>query len=216
MKRIQNAPLQLFFLLLLLFSFTAMACQLGSALEATPTPRAREEEPEAEPEPTEEPPTVAAPTPEPEEPEVEEPIVPEEVIAPIERLQAATVQIFAKQVTNGRLQTIWTGSGTILSPDGVILTNAHVAAPSAPGLATLYNDPELLFGEEPDQLVVASSDSADRPHRTVHRRTGRRRWLAGPRRHQNHRRSGRQSAGHRYAQSAFCGDWRCQQHPPGR
>lgn len=99
MKRIQNAPLQLFFLLLLLFSFTAMACQLGSALEATPTPRAREEEPEAEPEPTEEPPTVAAPTPEPEEPEVEEPIVPEEVIAPIERLQAATVQIFAKQVT---------------------------------------------------------------------------------------------------------------------
>ncbi|MCA9899314.1 MAG: trypsin-like peptidase domain-containing protein [Ardenticatenaceae bacterium] len=163
MKRIQNAPLQLFFLLLLLFSFTAMACQLGSALEATPTPRAREEEPEAEPEPTEEPPTVAAPTPEPEEPEVEEPIVPEEVIAPIERLQAATVQIFAKQVTNGRLQTIWTGSGTILSPDGVILTNAHVAAPSAPGLATLYNDPELLFGEEPDQLVVALSDSADRP-----------------------------------------------------
>jgi putative serine protease PepD len=84
-------------------------------------------------------------------------------VAPIERLQAATVQIYAKQVVNGRLQTIWTGSGTILSPDGVILTNAHVAAPSAPGLATLYNDPELLFGEEPDQLVVALSDSADRP-----------------------------------------------------
>ncbi|MBK7894134.1 MAG: serine protease [Candidatus Promineifilaceae bacterium] len=164
MKRCQNAPLQLLFLLLLLFSFTAMACQLGAALEATPTPRAREEaEPEAEPDPTEVPPTVAAPTPEPEEPAVEEPIVPEAVVAPIERLQAATVQIFAKQVVNGRLQTIWTGSGTILSPDGVILTNAHVAAPSAPGLATLYNDPELLFGEEPDQLVVALSDSADRP-----------------------------------------------------
>lgn len=163
MKKIQNAPFRLLFLLLLLFSFTSLACQLGSALEATPTPRARDTDDDDDgdrPEPTDEPeptPAVAEPTPESgDDNDVSD-------VAPIERLQAATVQIFAKQVINGRLQTIWTGSGTLISPDGVILTNAHVAAPTSPGLATLYNDPELLFGEEPDQLVVALSESADRP-----------------------------------------------------
>ncbi len=163
MKRSQNSPFQLLFLLLLLFAFTSMACQLGAALEATPTPRAREDNDEGdEPTPTAEPetpPVATEPAPEPDE-DTNNTIG---EAAPIERLQAATVQIFAKQVINGRLQTIWTGSGTILSPDGVILTNAHVAAPTSPGLATLYNDPELLFGEEPDQLVVALSKSADQP-----------------------------------------------------
>ena len=42
MKRIQNSPLAHLFLLLLLFSFTSLACQLGAALEATPTPRVRD------------------------------------------------------------------------------------------------------------------------------------------------------------------------------
>ncbi|MBK8900366.1 MAG: trypsin-like peptidase domain-containing protein [Anaerolineaceae bacterium] len=166
MKRIQNSPLQLLFLLLILFSFTSFACQLGTALEATPTPRSRErdDEDEDEPEPTEEPEaTPVAATPVAAEPAPEPEVEPSGEPAPIERLQAATVQIFAKQVINGRLQTIWTGSGTIISPNGVILTNAHVAAPLSPGLATLYNDPELLFGEEPDQLVVALSASADLP-----------------------------------------------------
>ncbi|MAT98457.1 MAG: hypothetical protein CL608_15035 [Anaerolineaceae bacterium] len=154
MRRIQDSPFQLLFLLLLLFSFTAMACQLGAALEATPTPRARDDDDDGdEPEPT---PVVVEPTAAPEE-------APSSEVAPIERLQVATVQIFAKQVINGRLQTIWTGSGTIISPDGVILTNAHVAAPTSPGLATLYNDPELLFGEQPDTLVVALSETADQP-----------------------------------------------------
>lgn len=161
MKRIQHSPLQLLFLLMMLFAFTSFACQLGAALEATPTPRSRDrdEADEDEPEPTEEPeatPVAAEPTPVPE-------VEPSGEPAPIERLQAATVQIFAKQVINGRLQTIWTGSGTIVSPDGVILTNAHVAAPTSSGLAMLYNDPELLFGEEPDQLVVALSASVDLP-----------------------------------------------------
>ena len=155
MKQFQNSPFKWLFLLLLLFSFTSLACQLGAALEATPTPRAREREEAVAPGATDVPdptPLAAAPTPD-----------SSSAVTPIEQLQAATVQIFAKQVTNGRLQTIWTGSGTIVSADGVILTNAHVAAPTSPGLATLYNDPELLFGEEPDQLVVALSDSADRP-----------------------------------------------------
>ena len=163
MKRIQHSPFKLLFLLLVLFSFTSMACQLGAALEATPTPRARDrdDDDEDEPEPTDEPaptPVVAEPTPE----GNNNPTSSGEP-ASVERLQAATVQIFAKQTINGRLQTIWTGSGTIISADGIVLTNAHVAAPTSPGLATLYNDPELLFSEEPDQLVVALSESADRP-----------------------------------------------------
>ena len=161
MKRIQNSPFKLLFLLLLLFSFTSLACQLGSVLEATPTPRARDTSNDDEretPTPTDEP----APTPDAVEPTPESNNDSSEV-TPIERLQAATVQIFAKQVNNGRLQTIWTGSGTLISADGIILTNAHVAAPTSPGLAILYNDPEMLFDEQPDQLVVALSDSADRP-----------------------------------------------------
>ncbi len=166
MKRIQNSPFLLLLSLLCLFAFTSMACQLGSALEATPTPRVRDTDDDDDgddpPPPTEEPeptPVEAAPTPE------SDPVGTSttSAVAPIEQLQAATVQIFAKQVINGRLQTIWTGSGTIVSPDGVILTNAHVAAPTSPGLATLYNDPELLFGDVPDQLVVALSDTADQP-----------------------------------------------------
>ncbi|MCC6601754.1 MAG: trypsin-like peptidase domain-containing protein [Anaerolineae bacterium] len=164
MKRIHNSPLQLLFLLMMLFAFTSFACQLGTALETTPTPRARDDEAEEEPEPTDEPeatPVVATPVAA--EPVVEPEVEPSGAPAPIEQLQAATVQIFAKQVINGRPQTIWTGSGTIVSPDGTILTNAHVAAPLSAGLATLYNDPEMLFGDEPDQLVVALSASADVP-----------------------------------------------------
>ena len=162
MKQLHNAPFKLLFLLLLLFSFTSLACQLGSALEATPTPRARDRDDDDDEAPRDPDPTPTAVVAE-STPDSGNDGNTTGAVTPIEQLQAATVQIFAKQVTNGRLQTIWTGSGTIISADGIILTNAHVAAPTSPGLATLYNDPELLFGEEPDQLVVALSDSADRP-----------------------------------------------------
>lgn len=65
------------------------------------------------------------------------------------QLIAATVQIIALQGGD----PIYVGSGTVLNPGGMILTNAHVASPTTVGA------PEL----EPDTLVVAVVVSEDKP-----------------------------------------------------
>ncbi|MFQ5422225.1 MAG: trypsin-like peptidase domain-containing protein, partial [Anaerolineae bacterium] len=154
MKR--NHRLSWLFVFAGLLLLAGMACQLGQTLEATPTP--------APPPPTAEPETVSTAVPPPTAvPEPTAEPAPEPATITIEQLQAATVQIFAQFEVNGRLQTQWTGSGAIITPDGLILTNAHVAAPLSPGLAILYNDPEFLFGAAPDALVVALVEQADAP-----------------------------------------------------
>ncbi len=142
---------RILFLLVLLLS---AACG-GEVEEVIPTPEA--------PPPTAVPAveTAVPPTPIPETPE--EPAEPEVAIPGPAELQSAAVQIYAKFETRGKLQTNWTGSGTIISADGLILTNAHVASPLSPGLAALYNEPEFIFGDEPDALVVALVESADLP-----------------------------------------------------
>lgn len=68
-------------------------------------------------------------------------------------LISATVQIFGLFSEGGDLVPGYVGSGTILTPTGLILTNAHVASPASQG------EPE----SEPDALGVAIIVSEDKP-----------------------------------------------------
>jgi len=69
------------------------------------------------------------------------------VTAPATLLRA-TVQIVALVKERGRYQPIWTGSGTILTKDGLILTTAHVVS-----------DPDPDY--QPDALGVAITVRSD-------------------------------------------------------
>jgi len=68
-------------------------------------------------------------------------------------LIAATVQIYGLVTKNGQLTPVYSGSGTIISPNGLILTNAHVASPASQG------DTE----SEPDALAIGLMDQEDKP-----------------------------------------------------
>ena len=69
------------------------------------------------------------------------------------KLISATVQIYGLVNDNGQLTPLYTGSGTILTSSGLILTNAHVASPASQG------EPDM----EPDALGIAIVESEDKP-----------------------------------------------------
>jgi serine protease Do len=70
-----------------------------------------------------------------------------------QKLISATVQIFGLFNEGGDLVPGYVGSGTLLSPYGLILTNAHVASPASQGDSA----------NEPDALGIALVVQEDKP-----------------------------------------------------
>jgi serine protease Do len=70
------------------------------------------------------------------------------------QLAHATVRIWGVKNQNGNSTPIYHGSGTILTPDGLILTNCHVADPLAMGMS-----PDIA----PDALLIDMIATEDKP-----------------------------------------------------
>lgn len=72
----------------------------------------------------------------------------------VENTLPAVVQIVAlRQGFLGNLSSAWTGSGTVVDPRGIILTNCHVANPRAMGMPA----------PPADKLAVAITERSDEP-----------------------------------------------------
>lgn len=77
-------------------------------------------------------------------------------------LKAGTVSL-----THDSEDGVMQGTGTVIDPRGLILTNAHVAVPSAPGQAVMYNDPATPAN--PDYQIVALTGADDEPAKPAYR-----------------------------------------------
>ncbi|HEY0933164.1 MAG TPA: trypsin-like peptidase domain-containing protein [Trebonia sp.] len=73
--------------------------------------------------------------------------------------EAATVRLLQGPKATA---TGW-GSGTVISPDGLILTNAHVAEPQASGLAVAIGQPGSALEKNPPYLTVEFTTGPSSP-----------------------------------------------------
>jgi putative serine protease PepD len=73
--------------------------------------------------------------------------------------EAATVRLLLGSPSN---YTGW-GSGTVISPSGLILTNAHVAEPQAPGAAVAEGVPASQLDADPPYLTVELTTGPSSP-----------------------------------------------------
>ncbi len=79
---------------------------------------------------------------------------PEVPASGVGRVMHSVVQIVAlKKGFLGGMSSVWTGSGTIVDPSGIILTNCHVADPRAMGMSS----------PQADRLGIAITEYSDRP-----------------------------------------------------
>lgn len=80
----------------------------------------------------------------------------------LDALKAGTVFLAAESGDKA-----WSGTGTVIDSRGLILTNAHVAVPSAPGQAVLYSDPATFAN--PEYLTVSLTGADDEPAKAAYR-----------------------------------------------
>ncbi len=77
----------------------------------------------------------------------------------LDTAKAATVRLSAETTDLSGAPVEYSGSGSIIDESGLILTNAHVAAPEAEGLADQYGDEDQI--RNPEYLLVALTQGGD-------------------------------------------------------
>jgi len=83
-------------------------------------------------------------------PSAKQPVTTTPSVTALTHAEAATVRLLQGSQSS---YSGW-GSGTFIAPDGLILTNAHVAEPQAPGLAVALGEPQSQLEPNPPYLTV--------------------------------------------------------------